>query len=170
MRRKLKARSKFEILLRALVPFTEENLTLTYKPAKFFANLEKATGSSRHSLESMVSRGVKQGYIKRDGGIPILTAEGKRRIQTIKNGEEMRDGNYFVVLYDIPEFLDGSRRRLAHELRVREFKQYQKSFWISEVNYSEEIIDIIAELNLGKYVTLGTFAKTFGFSQTQQII
>lgn len=162
--RRFKQHSTFHILLRALVPYTKENLMLSFKPSQFFSELEKTTGSSRKSLQTAMSRAVKEGFVERDSGVPVLTPKGQARIDKVPNGELMWDGNYFLVVYDIPNEFDYARRRFALELRALGFKQYQKSFWVCKINHTEAITDIMVDLKIGPFVTLGTFAKTYGHS------
>lgn len=162
--RRFKQHSTFHVLLRALMPYTKENLMLSFKPSQFFSELEKTTGSSRKSLQTAMSRAVKEGLVVRDGGVPVLTKSGEARAKLIPSGDPMKDGNYFLVVYDIPNEFDYARRRFALELRALGFKQYQKSFWVSQKNYTDAIVDIMTDLKIGRFVTLGTFARTYGHS------
>jgi DNA-binding transcriptional regulator PaaX len=136
---------------------------LSYKPSLFFSELNKQTGSPTKSLQNMISRGIREGYIIRDIGVPILTKKGERRLEVIREGVQMEEGNYYIVVYDIPQSKDYQRRQLSYELKALGFKQYQKSFWISDYNYEHSVLDIAKELHVAQYITAGTFAKTFGY-------
>lgn len=138
-------------LLVALVPFTENNLLLTFKPAQFFTELEKKTNANRNTLAATMSRAKKNGFIKIDEeGIPQLTWRGKTKIN-LALGEKLKKQR-LIVIFDIPESQCSKRRELRAYLYSQNFRYIQKSVWASQYNVIDELLDVIAELGLGRCV------------------
>jgi DNA-binding transcriptional regulator PaaX len=140
-------------LLLALLPFSENNLLLTYKPHKFFSELEQKTAASRNTLAATMSRAKKNNLLKIDEeGIPKLTWRGKKKIK-VALGTPLKKQR-LIVVFDIPESEAASRRELRGYLISQKFKYIQKSVWASSLDVTDELIEVIAELRLGKYVQI----------------
>lgn len=149
----------------SLVPFTEDNLKLTFHPAQFFKDLESKTGASRATLASTLSRAQKLGLVKRDSGIPVLTNLGRKRIRAYDEEEfqELQNNTRLMVSFDIPQTHDRARRILVSELKNLNFSQLQKSVWLTKYDTEHRIIDIISELKIGKYVTMFLVEAIYGY-------
>jgi len=72
------SRSALRTILRALIPYTRENLLLSFKPNQFFNELERNSSYSRKTLQNALSRAEKEGFVKRNGEIMRLTGKGKQ--------------------------------------------------------------------------------------------
>lgn len=138
-------------LLIALVPFTENNLLITFKPSRFFYELEKKTNANRNTLAATMSRAKKNGLLKIDDeGVPVLTWRGKTKIN-LALGDKLKKQK-LVVIFDIPENQSSKRRELRAYLYSQNFRYMQKSVWATQYNVIDELLEVIAELGLGRYV------------------
>ncbi|MBW3568955.1 hypothetical protein KY385_02385 [Candidatus Parcubacteria bacterium] len=142
-----KYRSSTRYILSGLIPYTEANVKLSFKPSAFFNDLEKLDRvySNKKALQNAYYRSIKKGLVElSDDGIPRLTDKGRRRIREyepkkIKNGKLM-------VVFDIPEAQRLNRNRLRTLLKELDFKQVQKSVWISN-NDSREYLKLEIKQN-----------------------
>lgn len=149
----MKKASILKELLEALIPFTENNLLLTFKPHVFFTELEKKTQANRNTLAATMSRARHNKLIRLDeDGIPKLTWRGKTKInQTL--AEELHK-QQLMVIFDIPEADRSKRHELRSYLISQQFRCTQKSVWVTKFNVIDELLEIVAELQLGKYVQI----------------
>jgi hypothetical protein len=133
----MKKKSAIIFLLSSLVPYTDANLKLTYRPNVFFNELEKIskkeTGRkiSKTSLKSTYYRAKNDQYFELDKlGVPSLTAKGIDRIAPFKPKKLV--GAKLLVTFDIPETQRQKRSQFRQTLRILKFKQVQQSVWISD--------------------------------------
>lgn len=140
-------------LLEALLPFTESNLKLAFKPSLFFKDLEKLHNLNQLAAQTAYYRAQKSGFITLDDqGIPQLTKKG---LDTLKPFQAKRLNHArLMVIFDIPEDERWKRRQLRAVLREFSFKQVQQSVWISELDSAEYVKEQIAALELAKHVRL----------------
>lgn len=147
-------------LLLALVPYTKQNLTLTYMPGLFFAKLGRITGSSRKSLSTSMWRARRLGLIEYIDGKPQLTKLGKARIEQT-NRASLENGALLLVSFDIPEGRRLDRARLRSYLKKCGFLQLQASLWVSNKDYQSDIQDFVTELKLDDYICILLASSVF---------
>ncbi len=145
-------------ILRALIPYTEENLLLSFSPNRFFNELEKSSGYNKSTLRNTYDRARRDGYINKQS--PRLTKEGELKIQPFI-ATRLGGHGKLMVIFDVPEDRANDRRRLRTMLKEWNFRQVQKSVWESDMDYEEPLIDVIAELKLGRYVEIFEGARIF---------
>lgn len=137
------------------MPYSEANLKMSFKPGLFFYDLENIAKQKRkkHSyakIRSAYYRAVKNGYITLESGQPQLTASGKSKLKPYSPQE--LEGASLMIVFDIPEYERQKRRRLRILLKALQFKQVQKSVWITKFDCQELLKLEIEEQGLSKYV------------------
>ncbi len=146
--------SKLDYVLRALVPYTEANLKLAFKPSLFFKELEKFDTHKARNAKSTYYRAIKDGYIEfTDDGLPVLTPKAQSKIQPIASPRFKRDVQ-LMITFDIPENKRHKRDRLRAILKLHKFHQVQKSVWVSKWDYRELLMLEINTSHLAEYVQL----------------
>lgn len=154
------SRSAVRTLLKALIPYTRENLLLSYKPNQFFNELERSSGYSRKTLRNAANRASQKGLLRYEDGIPLLTNKGLHAMQpyiATKLAKQAR----LMVTFDIPEENSHLRRQLRQLLREWHFEQVQKSVWISQYDYGSVLVEAIEELGLGECVQVFECARLY---------
>lgn len=148
-----KKSSALVYILKALIPYSRQNIALSYKPAKFFADIEKASGYSKPTLNETLRRAGKKGLVEQIEGQYKLTNDGEKTVKlyfpkVLKNNVEL------MVIFDIPEKQSNARQQLRSFLKKCKFQQTQKSVWVTKYDYIEALKDLIDELNLKEQVLL----------------
>jgi hypothetical protein len=139
-------------VLKALVPYTSENIELAYKPSLFFNKLEKISKTKERTLRSAFYRSVKKGLVEIDDtGIPHLTTEGHTQMKLYEPTVLGKD-SYLFVTFDIPESERYKRTHLRNLLRELEFKMIQQSVWACRYDHRDYIASEIADYGLEEYV------------------
>ncbi|MDP2930571.1 MAG: PaaX family transcriptional regulator C-terminal domain-containing protein, partial [bacterium] len=90
------------------------------------------------------------------------TLEGQKRLKKILPGADYTkkwDGNWYLVSFDIPEKLRGTRNILRAVLRRLGFGRVQKSVWISPFNLLGDIEKTVDDLDIASYVILSISDK-----------
>lgn len=139
-------------VLKAFIPYSRNNLMLSYSPNKFFTELEAKTGSSKRTISSTLSRAKRDNLIFEQDNMIGLTWRGKIKAAykpTIKNPNGLT-----LVIFDIPEEQKQDRYLLRCYLKMMNFKLIQKSVWGSEYEASNELKEVLSELNLRKFVVV----------------
>lgn len=150
--KKLSESNKY--ILEGLIPYTNANLLLSFKPNLFFNELEKKTGHNKRSLETAYYRLIKKGLVELDDNkLPRLTGKGHRKAKTYKP-ERLKFGANLMIAFDIPESERKKRRRLRILLQELSFRQVQRSVWETEYDYREYLRAEIAEMDLQEYVRI----------------
>lgn len=139
-------------VLRGLIPYTHENLLLSFKPHAFFAELEKISNHPRSSLKSAYYRARQSGYIS-DDVVPKLTAQGKKHIEPFI-AQKLSNKAKLLVIFDIPEAQSGKRRQFRRLLQNLDFKQIQLSVWMTEYDHRETLTAAMRELGLQDFVQI----------------
>ena len=150
-----KYKSTTHYILSALIPYTEANMKLSFKPQVFFDDLGKINQlkATRKSLQSSYYKAIKNGLIARgENGLPRLTEKGLKKTKPFV-AKKMKQARLMIV-FDIPEAERKKRDRLRLLLRELSFKQIQKSVWVSDNDHREYIQAEINELQLINYVQL----------------
>ncbi|HVZ11844.1 MAG TPA: hypothetical protein VG965_02335 [Patescibacteria group bacterium] len=97
----------------------------------------------------------RRGFIERetnqDGKVILrLTEIGRDYL----GHEEEWDGVFRIVIWDVPESKRRIRNLFRRRLREWDFKIWQKSVWISKRNVTNQMRNLIAELEMGKYIAI----------------
>ena len=148
-RRKMSATT---FILLALVPYTKQNLLLSFSPNRFFNELDKRTTPySRKILREAYLRVQKSKLINITSNRLEFTAAGNRKVQPYI-AKTLAKNVYVLVIFDIPERNTAARRRFRILLKELEFIQVQKSVWASRYDYVSMIEEMLDELKIHQYV------------------
>lgn len=141
-------------VLKALIPYTQPNLLLAFKPGLFFAELEKISGYKRRYLEEVARRAVEKGLIEQKKNRQLRLTELGRRTALPYVAGTLPDGGRLMVIFDIPEDMATARKQFRRLLIKWGFKQIQKSVWLTNYDHRESVSMAIEELELQGYVEL----------------
>lgn len=111
------------------------------------------------TIKRAIARAKMKGFIKYDF---TLTKEGEERLKSIFPkyfGEKKWKGEWYLVIYDIPESKRKYRGILRENLKRLGFGQLQASCWISPFNFLGEIEKIVKDYNLSQYVIVAITDK-----------
>lgn len=144
-------------VLRGLLPYTQENLLLSYKPKRFFAELEKVSGYKQSTLRNACARAKQRGYISGDT-IPQLTDAGLKKLQPYIP-RQLPSGAQLLVMYDVPVYMEAERRALIRLLKSLQFDMVQKSVWITSYDHRDTLRDAAKALGLGDCIVLYECAR-----------
>lgn len=133
-------------VLKGLVPYTHENLLLSFRPSEFFYELEKLSGHSRGSLRAAYGRAQRSGLVTCDP-IPRLTKMGRQKLQPFV-AQYLPGKGQLLVVFDIPEATAFARRQFRLLLRQLQFEQVQQSVWITVFDHRQTLTEAIKELHL----------------------
>lgn len=146
-------------VLKGLIPYTDSNLKLAYKPNLFFNELDKKLSKGKKStpklnnIKNAFKRSVNRGLITIDEtGVPRLTKKGRRALapfeaKIIKNAQLM-------VIFDIPEVKRWQRDKFRIVLKEFQFKQIQRSVWLTKLDCAYYIKLEIENLQLENDIKL----------------
>lgn len=140
------ADSTFLYILEALLPFTDANTKLIYKPHLFFRDLERISHYKKRSIQNAFYKLKKRGLIEVEGGTPRLTRKGFASLRIYK--PEKLESAYLMVIFDIPESDRRKRQQLRTLLRELRFQQVQKSVWMTHYECRDYLRAEIQELQL----------------------
>lgn len=104
-------------------------------------------------------------------GKGILTRAGKNRIETLLPGfypSSLWNGQWEVVIFDIPEKERRKRDILRVYLKSENFGKLQESVWISPSRHSEELANLTKELRIRPYV-LVAYTPKIGEEQVKNL-
>lgn len=142
-------------ILAGLIPYTESNIKLSFKPSEFFNDLDKLDNvkASRKVLQNAYYRAIKRGLVVFDEvGIPRLTPKAIRKIKPFK--PKKLKSSKLMIIFDIPEAEKYKRNHLRTLLKELSFKQVQKSVWMSEYDTREYLHMEIKQYGLHPYVQI----------------
>lgn len=148
-----KYRSTTHYILSSLVPYTEANLKLAFKPTAFFADLEKIDKyqASRNALCSSYYRAIKDDLVKVADGVPRLTDKGLAQLKRYEP-TRLQGAASILVIFDIPEHERYLRQKLRVVLRELHFTQVQKSVWQTEYDVLDYLVPELQRQHLHEYV------------------
>jgi len=158
--RRRKKQSALVFILKGLMPYSRENLMLSFSPNRFFNELEKVSGYKQNTLKNAYWRAQKQGFIKETEKITKLTAKGIKEVRPF-TAKRLGKNARLMVIFDIPELQAGKRRQLRDILKLWGFKQIQKSVWTTDRDHRTLLIELIADLNLGGCVEVYEGSRLF---------
>ncbi len=153
-------------ILLGLIPYSRDNLALSFAPSKFFRQLEASTGYSERAFKQAYYRARQRGYITTDT-VPRLTQKGLRVTQPFV-AHKLKSDAQLMIIFDIPEANAFLRRQLRLLLRQLEFQQVQKSVWATDYDYKDLLIEAVGELRLDGCVEIFECARIYPNS-TQKV-
>ncbi|MBC7943495.1 hypothetical protein H7X68_03300 [Candidatus Saccharibacteria bacterium] len=155
---KTNKKSALTYMLLAFVPYTRQNLLLSFRPNQFFNELEKTSGHSTTTLRTTFSRAKKDNLITLDNDQVSLSLKGRQIIQPFI-AQDLNNGEQLMVIFDIPEDFANLRRKLRILLRQLEFQQVQQSVWMSDKDHREILAESIKNLQMDDWVQLYKSAR-----------
>lgn len=111
------------------------------------------------TIKRAIYKAREKGFIKEGF---TLTKEGKKRLENILPkyfGKRKWDGNWYLVIYDIPERKKMLRNILRENLKRLGFGQLQASVWVSPFNFFGEVEGVVKDYGLSPYVILAISDK-----------
>ena len=88
----------------------------------------------------------------------VLTESGRKRVLSYQLDEmvikepKRWDGNWHIVVFDIPEKKKSARNALAEKMKDLGLVLFQKSVWIYPYNCQDEVDSVAEIFEVGKYV------------------
>ncbi len=140
-------------LLLALVPYTEQNALLIFKPNLFFDQLERKTGYSQYNLKRAYERIKKDKIIIGTDNHIELLLKGQQIVQPFI-AKKIPNDTILMVIFDIPEENADRRRKFRYLLRQLKFKQVQQSVWSTDMDYKKFLSESIIDLKIDKWVQI----------------
>ncbi len=137
-------------VLRGLMPYTQENFLLSFKPGLFFAELEKVSGYKQATLRATYYRAKQQGLIAQDI-VPALTEKGLRKLRPYA-ARKLGNNARLIVLFDIPQPKAHIRDALRRLLKSLGFTMIQRSIWVTDIDHRKTLLEAIEKLDLKDYV------------------
>lgn len=145
-------------LLLALLPYTNQNLKLVFKPDQFFNELDKTSGHSSTALRATFRRAKKRKLISiKNDGLSI-SLQGRHIIQPFIAKHLTKNGQ-LMVIFDIPEDFANRRKKLRTLLQQLKFKQIQRSVWMSDMDHRIILSESIEYYSLQDWVQLYESAR-----------
>lgn len=149
--------SKRKILTDLILVVLEKSIYGYVKFEDFIYNplLERPVNKSM--LSQAAKRLREKGFIElvSDQELTLrLTDSGKDRAlwAKMKNGDEVWDGRWRLVVWDIPEKRRQARDLLRFKLKQLGFKQWQRSIWASKTNCTRLLRDFIKQVGIEDWV------------------
>lgn len=129
------------------MPFSDENLMLSFKPKQFFYELSRISGYSENTLRDTMSRAVRDGLIIRENLTLTLTEKGMKKARPFIATKLPRESKLLVV-FDIPEYRTSMRHEFRNLLKQLDFRYVQQSVWVSRYDHRETLAEAIKEFEL----------------------
>lgn len=145
--------SSIGYVLEALIPFTDANLKLAFRPNAFFNELEKRGHMNAASARSAYYEAKRRKLITFEERIPRLS-EQALSLLAINPPTALSSDKRCMVIFDIPEEYANKRRQLRTLLKELKFTQEQRSVWVSSVDHSPIVLELIRELSLQPYAKM----------------
>lgn len=123
-------------VLQALVPFSDANIKLAFKPHLFFRDLDRIANKPKKRFERAYDRALKTGLIQGQLGGVHVTPQARALLAQF-NPYLLDSGIKFMIIFDIPEKDKIKRQALRRVLRRLDFTCLQKSVWTSDYDYTE---------------------------------
>lgn len=144
-------------VLKGLIPYTRENMLLSFRPGRYFDELEEVSGYPKQTIKTAYYRAKKSGYIEK-GTSSRLTNLGNQKLQPFL-AKKLRGGGKLMVIFDIPREHNGLRRQFRALLKEWGFIKIQQSVWATSFDHVESVRTAVDELGLQDYVQLYEAAK-----------
>ena len=141
-------KSATDFILRGLfLPFSRQNLLLSFKPSQFFYELSRVSGYPEKTLRDTMSRATRDGYIVMGDTIPQLTAKGLKKVQPFV-AEKLPENGQLLVVFDIPEERKMMRHEFRRLLKRLDFQYVQQSVWMSDLDHRKVLAEAVKKLEL----------------------
>jgi DNA-binding transcriptional regulator PaaX len=144
---RIKSESSLVYVLKALIPYSRENLNFAFRPNKFYNELEKKSGLKQKTLQQSLRRAEIAGFITREESLIMLSAKGRQELKKF-SPQKLPRSSQIIVIFDIPESDAWARRRLRILLRQWRFEMVQKSVWASRYECRKDLAKAIKTLGL----------------------
>ncbi len=114
------------------------------------------TARQNETVKRSFGRLLKLGLIASDGKYVRLTEKGEREIRALEASDfKMQrprrwDGQWRVLMFDIPERRKAMRERVRHTLHAMGFERLQDSVWIYPYDCEDVITLLKADMKIGK--------------------
>lgn len=145
--------SALSYVIESLIPFTEANFDLVFRPHAFFNHLDKI-GDGRYrraTLRKAYYEARRKDFILVDDyGQPYLSEKAQQSIVPFVP-KKLKDA-CLMVIFDIPESQRHKRRWFRTLLRELRFTRLQQSVWVSEYESRHILSAGILEHKLEKHV------------------
>lgn len=148
-----KTKSAVIFVLKALIPYSPENMLLSFSPNRFFNELEKISKYKRKTLEQALRRAEQRRLIEKKQNVYRLTKQGMKNVRPFL-AKKLQNNAKLMVIFDVPEEQSAARAKLRWALRKWEFEQAQKSVWITIYDHRQSVNELVNELSLTDYVEL----------------
>jgi len=140
-------------VLKALLPYSRENLALSFKPRGFFNQLERQEQMLESTARSAYYRLIRQGFVDlNEDNRPILTTKAMRQLAPYTAAK--LPNSQLMVIFDIAECERWKRSHLRGALKEFHFMQIQKSVWATSLDCRKYIEAEVDHLQLQNEVKL----------------
>lgn len=153
-----KTKSPLLYVLLGLVPYTKQNLLLSFQPNQFFNELEKTSKYSKEVLRKAYYRAEHRGLVKITDVTIELSLPARQQIQPFV-AQKLGNNARLMVIFDIPEERAQLRRQLRAVLRQLDFQQVQQSVWVSDYDHKDLLLEIIEDIQAGEWIQLYEAAR-----------
>lgn len=148
--------SALRYMLEALLPYTEANVALVFRPSVFFRHLDQLDDDRRYGHETL----RKAYYEAKRRGLVVMNDDGSIDIDDSVRSQlkpyEPRQlkGAGVMVVFDVPIAENNKRRWFRLLLKELKFVQIQQSVWMSDYECSEALSAGILDLRLENHVRI----------------
>ncbi len=127
-----------------------------YNPSLYAQGMREVKKST---LAKALKRLREKGFVELLTGQELalrLTDQGKSQALRIKmrQDDEVWDGKWRLVIWDIPEKRRKARDLFRHQLKLLGFTMIQKSVWASKKDCRVVLKDYINQVGIGEWVTV----------------
>lgn len=145
----IQGKSSLQYILEALIPYTDANMKLAFKPHLFFNDLERISRYKKQTLRNRYYTAKQHGYfdINKQNGKVRLSQKGIIQLKRY-NPQKLGDGARILLVFDVPEVNSWGRKQLRALLRELRFRQVQQSVWETEYDQREYLQQEIVRLGL----------------------
>lgn len=155
---RIKKGSVSDLILLALEKAASEEILGTFSYSaqmKYIKNLPNLSTVKKPTLSQAIRRLRNNGLLEQEksheGEVALRLTQIGRDFIGVK---EEWDGKYRVIVWDIPENKRRLRDLLRRKLKEWEFKDLQKSVWVSKRNVANKLRKLILELEMEKWVVV----------------
>jgi DNA-binding transcriptional regulator PaaX len=139
-------------MLRGLIPYTDENVLLSFKPSTFFYEMSRVSGHSQAAIRNAYYRARKQDLLSEDK-VPRLTEKGLRKLAPYTAKRLGKDAK-LIVIFDIPEHRLTVRNSFRRLLQNLGFTMVQQSVWMTDIDHRKTVILAVKEFKLESCVEI----------------
>ena len=146
--------------LKSLEAAAEVGLEFTYHPYHYlYKDIFEDYQIRKNSFDVALHRAVKSGWVERakkdnETYLKLTTSGYTKLISLGQLTKEKWDGEWRIVVFDIPEKLKKIRSLLRRNLTVLGFVPWQKSVWVSPLAHDRLVARFLKENNLEEYAVL----------------